>query len=62
MKPIFSTALVWIVAALISIGAWIAFTSETAAVIAIGTVLFAAVHQARIALDVARLSASLEKI
>ena len=48
-------------AALISIGAWIAFTSETAAVIAIGTVLFAAVHQARIALDVARLSASLEK-
>ena len=61
MKPIFSTALVWIVAALISIGAWIAFTSETAAVIAIGTVFFAAVHQARIALDVARLSASLEK-
>ena len=61
MKPIFSTAVVWIVAALISIGAWIAFTSETAAVIAIGTVLFAAVHQARIALDVARLSASLEK-
>ena len=61
MKTIFSTAVVWIVAALISIGAWIAFTSETAAVIAIGTVLFAAIHQARIALDVARLSASLEK-
>ena len=61
MKPIFSTAVVWIVAALIAIGAWIAFTSETAAVIAIGTVLFAAVHQARIALDVSRLNASLEK-
>ena len=61
MKPIFSTAVVWIVAALISIGAWIAFTSETAAVIAIGTVFLAGVHQARIALDVARLSASLEK-
>ena len=61
MKPIFSTAVVWIVAALISIGAWIAFTSETAAVIAIGTVLLAGIHQARIALDVARLSASLEK-
>ena len=61
MKTIFSTAVVWIVAALISIGAWIAFTSETAAVIAIGTVLLAGIHQARIALDVARLSASLEK-
>ena len=61
MKPIFSTALVWIVAALIAIGAWIAFTSETAAVIAIGTVLFAAIHQARIAVDVARLNAALQK-
>jgi two-component system phosphate regulon sensor histidine kinase PhoR len=61
MKPIFSTALVWIVAALISIGAWIAFTSETAAVIAIGTVLLAAIHQARIAIDVARLNAALQK-
>ena len=61
MKPIFSTALVWIVAALISIGAWIAFTSETAAVIAIGTVLLAAIHQARIAVDVARLNAALQK-
>ena len=61
MKPIFSTAVVWIVAALISIGAWIAFTSETAAVIAIGTVFLAAIHQVRTALDVARLSASLEK-
>lgn len=61
MKPIFSTALVWIVAALISIGAWIAFTSETAAVIAIGTVFLAAIHQARIAVDVARLNAALQK-
>ena len=61
MKPILSTAVVWIVAALICIGAWIAFTSETAAVIAIGTVFLAGIHQARIALDVARLSASLEK-
>ena len=52
MKPIFSTAVVWIVAALISIGAWIAFTSETAAVIAIGTVFLAGIHQARVALDV----------
>jgi len=61
MKPIFSTALVWIVAALISIGAWIAFTSETAAVIAIGTVFLAAIHQARMAVDVARLNAALQK-
>ena len=60
MKPIFSTALVWIVAA-ISIGAWIAFTSETAAVIAIGTVFLAAIHQARMAVDVARLNAALQK-
>jgi two-component system phosphate regulon sensor histidine kinase PhoR len=61
MKPIFSTALVWIVAALIAIGAWIAFTSETAAVIAIGTVFMAAIYQARIAVDVARLNAALQK-
>ena len=61
MKPIFSTALVWIVAALISIGAWIAFTSETAAVIAIGTVFLAGIHQARMAVDVARLNAALQK-
>ena len=61
MKPIFSTALVWIVAALISIGAWIAFTSETAAVIAIGPVFLAAIHQSRMAVDVARLNAALQK-
>ncbi|MEI6272845.1 MAG: ATP-binding protein, partial [Phycisphaerae bacterium] len=40
---------------------WIAFTSETAAVIAIGTVFLAGIHQARVALDVSRLNASLEK-
>ena len=61
MKPIFSTSFAWIVAALIAIAAWIAFTSETAAVIAIGTVFLAGIHQARVALDVSRLNASLEK-
>ena len=61
MKPIFSTSFSWIVAALIAIAAWIAFTSETAAVIAIGTVFLAGIHQARVALDVSRLNASLEK-
>ena len=61
MKPIFSTSFTWIVAALIAIAAWIAFTSETAAVIAIGTVFLAGIHQARVALDVSRLNASLEK-
>ena len=61
MKPIFSTSFTWIVAAFIAIAAWIAFTSETAAVIAIGTVFLAGIHQARVALDVSRLNASLEK-